>query len=94
MQLQIFIKAHFPNQREFVKAFNAAGGMLTEQQLSRHLNGRRGLSKGWRSAYSLYFGGRVTPEDILKENGFDPEKYVLCIADFSDVVVRTIDEID
>ena len=93
MQLQIAVKANFPNQREFVKAFNAAGGMLTEQQLSRHLNGRRGLSNAWQSAYSLYFICKVTPEDILKDNGFDPFKYALCIADFNDVVAQTVDEI-
>ena len=92
--LSAAIATNFPTNREFVKAFNQAGGELTEQQLSKHLPGARSLSKGWRSAYTLYFFGRATPDEIVRQAGFQPGKYFLCIADVNDVVKTTIDDIE
>lgn len=54
-ELKNIIAKHFKTRRDFIKSFNESGGDLDETVLANQLGGRRGISKGWASAYSIFF---------------------------------------
>lgn len=53
--LRTAIKSRYKSNRDFIEAFEAAGGVIDETVLSRQLNGSRGLSSAWLSAYNIFF---------------------------------------
>lgn len=71
-ELRNAINSRYKNNREFIEAFEAAGGTIDETVLSRQLNGSRGLSSAWLSAYNVFFNKLNYGKMIIETNYWAP----------------------
>lgn len=87
--LKLLITFFFVSQEAFIEAFKRSWGTINASELSRQLSGKRKLSKGWLSAYNLFFYEKAHSDIIFLTKIVQRFKGVVLIGRYNDTVMVT-----